>query len=439
MEIKEALNVLKLTEPFTQDDLRKAFRREMSANHPDNFSTESDEIQKHQIEIAQMLNEAREILTNHLRSNPYSWSYNESSELSNAKSHYCNLINNYKTNGRRYVFLKNDSSIYGVDFLVFTFNVKISLSNSKQDVEKCYSEFLSQLRSLYLKTLEEYRYSYCISVGFDELKYNFNFECTADEFAKSLEDYREKYYKYIKQHNINAIDTLTDEFKGYAGYDALKDIIDSLKRVAIDKLGISLNSTSFILNELRASINNVFHTYFDNVKKYDELVSKYDRLGIIDDSIDNRLQDLKAHITDFDEFSKMYKQLLIEISKKVVSADLNKTYQDLLQKYTAELSGLNFCDNVDRINLLSSLLERINTILSKILEFENSGIDPDGLRKITFKDTEADLKIIEDYENQVGEYSSSTENLIRILSGTGSNKGYAEPFQNPNTGSPQFK
>ena len=71
MEIKEALNVLKLTEPFTQDDLRKAFRREMSANHPDNFSTESDEIQKHQIEIAQMLNEAREILTDHLRSNPY--------------------------------------------------------------------------------------------------------------------------------------------------------------------------------------------------------------------------------------------------------------------------------------------------------------------------------------------------------------------------------
>lgn len=435
MEIKEALNILKLKEPFTSDELKRAFRDEMFLNHPDNFSSSSEEVKQRQGKIAQRLNEAREILTNYLKNNPYTWSNDKSDELSSIKKQYSDLVKRYKNNGRRYKSLKADSVIYDIDFLVFSFDVKISMCSSKQEIEKCFKEFLYQLKLLYLKTLKEYRNSYCIYEDVDEFKYNFNFDCTVDEFVKSLEDYGVQYNRYIKERHINAIDTLVEGFKGYAGYDVLKNNIDSLKQDAIDKLENSLISFSQILNSLCVSINDMFYTYFDNVKRYDELVSKYDKLGIIDDSIDYKLQELKSHITDFKKFPDMYKKLLIEINEKVCFSDLNKIYQDLLRKYTAELSSLDFCDNVDKINFLSGLLGRTNSILSKILEFKSLDIDPNGLRLITFKNTDSDLKIIEEYEDQIKKYSSSSSNLFRILSSTDD----GEIFEIPQSEAPIFK
>ena len=435
MKIKEALDILNLKEPFTSDELKRAFRDQMVLNHPDNFSSSSEEVKQRQGKIAQRLNEAREILTNYLKNNPYTWSNDKSDELSNIKKQYSDLVNRYNNNGRRYKSLKADSVIYDIGSLVFKFDVRISICSSKQEIEKCFKEFLYQLKLLYLKTLKEYRNSYCIYEDVDEFKYDFNFDCTADEFVKSLEDYGVQYNRYIKERHINAIDTLVEGFKGYAGYDVLKNNIDSLKQDAIDKLENSLISFSQILNSLCVSINDMFYTYFDNVKRYDELVSKYDKLGIIDDSIDYKLQELKSHITDFKKFPDMYKKLLIEINEKVCLSDLNKTYQDLLRKYTAELSSLDFCDNVDKINFLSGLLERTNSILSKILEFKSLDIDPNGLRLITFKDTDSDLKIIEEYEDQIKKYSSSSSNLFRILSSIDD----GEVFEIPQSEAPIFK
>lgn len=435
MKIKEALNILNLKEPFTSDELKRAFRDQMVLNHPDNFSSSSEEVKQRQGKIAQRLNEAREILTNYLKNNPYTWSNDKSDELSSIKKQYSELVKRYKNNGRRYKRLKADSVIYDIDFLVFSFDVKISMCSSKQEIEKCFEEFLYQLKLLYLKTLKEYRNSYCIYEYVDEFKYDFNFDCTADEFVKSLEDYGVQYNRYIKERHINAIDTLVEGFKGYAGYDVLKNNIDSLKQDAIDRLENSLISFSQILNSLCVSINDMFYTYFDNVKRYDELVSKYDKLGIIDDSIDYKLQELKSHITDFKKFPDMYKKLLIEINEKVCFSDLNKIYQDLLRKYTAELSSLDFCDNVDKINFLSGLLGRTNSILSKILEFKSLDIDPNGLRLITFKNTDSDLKIIEEYEDQIKKYSSSSSNLFRILSSIDD----GEIFEIPQSEAPIFK
>lgn len=435
MKIKEALDILNLKEPFTSDELKRAFRNQMVLNHPDNFSSSSEEVKQRQGEIAQLLNEAREILTNYLKNNPYTWSNDKSDELSNIKKQYSDLVNRYNNNGRRYKSLKADSVIYDIGSLVFNFDVRISICSSKQEIEKCFKEFLYQLKLLYLKTLKEYRNSYCIYEDVDEFKYDFNFDCTADEFVKSLEDYGVQYNRYIKKRHINAIDTLVEGFKGYAGYDVLKNNIDSLKQAAIDKLENSLISFSQILNSLCVSINDMFYTYFDNVKRYDELVSKYDKLGIIDDSIDYKLQELKSHITDFKKFTDMYKKLLIEINEKVCLSDLNKAYQDLLRKYTAELSSLDFCDNVDKINFLSGLLERTNSILSKILKFKSIDIDPNGLRLITFKDIDSDLKIIEEYEDQIKKYSSSSSNLFRILSSIDD----GEIFEIPQSEAPIFK
>lgn len=409
MKIEEALEILNLRLPFTFDELKKAYKIQVSINHPDNFSSSPSEIQNRQNVITQRLNEARKILTNYLNSNVGSMN------LSQTKTYYCNLLDSYCIKNNRYRSLKSNSILYTIDFMISDFYMRIKKLDSVLEIQNEFDKFLDELKSIYLRVIVEYKNTHCIYDDF-KFEYNFNFNCKPNEFISQLDDYWSKYNEHKENENNRAIDEIVEKAKKKDGYDVLRDKVELLRKKAKARMDSIDFTPSVVLRSLEDDIGKLFNTYFDNIKKYQELTLKYSKLNISDNSIDNKLEKLKNSVLDFNLFSTIYQELLIIINEKVYSNDLNNIYHNVIKKYNDVLLKLKFCDNIEKIEILLNLLTRIVNILSQAFEFKNYDMNFSKLESITFENVDSDIEIIEDYEEQIRKYKLSSENIFRILS-----------------------
>lgn len=326
MNLNKALQILGLSKNFTEEDLKKQYRKLISKYHPDLFATKSEEIRKQAEEKAKEINAAKEYLTKYLKDNPSKSTFNNNAynyntrktdsystiDIEKQKEEFKAEINRMKselyeiTNDSKDELLKNTSNdiIYFISKLE-RFLEDISTLNTYNVLKKTY---YSKIYLLLVKFKNEYCKKYNIIIKNRKLE-----PFSLKTLYAQLEQIR-------KEQKIFTVEELLDEelnkYIYYPGYSDIKDLIETIKNKLIYKNSEARDSDETITNEFNERILNEFNEYYKRLKTLNEFTA----LNLTNHILLSLIVELKQNIGNPEKF-KSY-----EI--KLINALADTTFQD---------------------------------------------------------------------------------------------------------------
>lgn len=410
MRTIEALKILELNPDFDFDSLRRSYYKKIKENHPDLFENLSNDVVRQQNEISQQLNEAYETLVNYLKK----INNQDSDALELKKRSYIDLIRQYTVSG----LINNSNSsgfVQDIKALYTNYKNKIRACGSTSEVTECLNSFKSDLSNLYLRAIEKYRKVYCMYEA-DSFNYNFNLDCSAEEFIKQLKDYNSKYREFIFEKRLRLINGVIKKYEGHLGYSQMQDKIARIREQAIFRLDDISFDFSTILEDVNLSMQHIMDTYSSNYSRYNDLVLKYDSLGLMDPNLSDSLEALKSYMTNFDKFDAQYEKIMPILNEKSKKDNIDKLYYKLLSKYVSSLLLLAPSKSQDKIHSLNNSWQRVCEILKSVMNFSSPDLILDSLSLITF-DSDSDDEILAKCEEMSRrEKLSATQFEARIRS-----------------------
>lgn len=387
MTIIEALKLLNLSFDFKEEDLREAYRNAMKENHPDYHGSSGEYNER-----AKKINEARDVLKETLKKrNDHQKNVNG---IEDARLYYSNLLRSYFLKNK---IMRSNKYFSSVIDLHQKYKLNIDKCNSEDELKKMFDSFKAELKLEYQKIVNKYKMDYCIY----DFNYSFDFDCPIFDFKAQLDDCLRKYNEFLKNKDLLVINETVDKCKFYSGHDQLKEKVESIRQRAVSELNGGFYDLDLIVKKINNSIDHIFKIYYENQKKYNDLLSKCNKLKISDEGIIKEIQELDNYLTDFNEFDLKYKYILSVIDGKIYKENLDELYQELLNKYYAVLSRVNFSESKDKIKNCNDLMQMIFTNLSYVLWLNNSKVDLTPLHAITFESYDEDKKIVDDFSETV--------------------------------------
>ena len=419
----EALKIFNLSENFTENELKKAYRTLAKKYHPDNFSKNSFE-QKQAQEKMKEINEAKDLLDKSLKNN----SSNEQSyfDLENYKNDLINKLSKYKFQH----FCPDELKTYNeqIEAIVFWFKLDIKIillyANDKNKINEAYQEHLN----LIIQVFKDFKKDFFDKHNIDEskIKENINYECNLEEFYNQLLKIKEKYdlkeiYRKKIEHDLN-------DYKLRAGYDYLKELIE----FEIDNILKRLKNNNYTnyeeeLNKGKKEIDEIFKDYFNYLVQFNEIQKFLDNQDLNDTKIakiyylfKSTWDNFNNHISLYDtgenlkkinsliEEYKKYQQNLMEYNEFIsyASSTIINNYQNALSKFTL--------NNLEKAKLATATLNKIFEIIGEI---KGGAISVDKgklLFKIKFESFDEDEKIlnkIRGLDDSKGIYILNTNNF----------------------------
>ena len=272
MNFEKALRILGLNKDFTEEQLKKAHRELANIYHPDrNKSPEAEDKMK-------KINEAREYLAKHLKTNNGNNQTNYNSYNYNHYTQYQSTqdINEYlfkkqeelnnitDLDSEEYIKLskKIKTIILEMKQFILNFAFKYYSMKNEQDVDNAFNECLQKIKFNFSKLKDEfYKENNIVEKDVEE---TINYGCTLKEFYEQLLKIKDKYssnsminekYKELKrivEFNLN-------EYKLSIN---IKTIIEKIKNVP--EMFISTSKTS----SNKYFIENLFNIDIDLIKKF---------------------------------------------------------------------------------------------------------------------------------------------------------------------------
>lgn len=325
MNFEKALSILRLTRDFTEEDLKKSYRRLAKKYHPDKFTDdkEKEETTKKMAEI----NSAKNYLDKHLEdrktgnwrtsSSTYSTNNNgyrtdEYEKLKKEKdAFYKELVK--EINEIKSILNNNDELLTEVkEKLIREFNIFIKMLNSVKTISEL-SNLKAQLNICIMIILGDYSIEYC-------KKYDIKFNQTKLEsyslkiLQKELEELRNR-----QENIIRRIEEEYSKYKYYAGFDVIETILLKIKKETIlvfknENINNKNNSIDIekIISRFNIKILMAFKDYYNRLEKLNELKEKYK--NTTDSRIIELLTNLESSLGDPELFEKISKQLNYRIS-----------------------------------------------------------------------------------------------------------------------------
>ena len=344
MNFEKALSILGLTRDFTEEDLKKSYRRLAKKYHPDKFTDdkEKEEATKKMAEI----NSAKNYLDKHLEdrktgnwrtsSSTYSTNNNsyKSEEYEKLKKEkdafYKELVK--EINEIKSILNNNDELLTEVkEKLIREFNIFIKMLNSVKTISEL-SNLKAQLNICIMIILGDYSIEYC-------KKYDIKINQTKLEsyslkiLQKELEELRNR-----QENIIRRIEEEYSKYKYYAGFDVIEIILLKIKKETIlvfknENINNKNNNIDIekIISRFNIKILMAFKDYYNRLEKLNELKEKYK--NTTDSRIIELLTNLESSLGDPELFEKISKQLNYRISLQApTNRSINRTPFNIREK-----------------------------------------------------------------------------------------------------------
>lgn len=396
MTYERALRIFGLNSGFTEEELKKTYRKLASKYHPDvnSQSLSEDECKRKMQEI----NEARECL----RKNTGNGKNSNADDIREYKTKIQIELNNiiefnlYDTSPsekiRQIIMEINDIVLTSFYFVSFT---------DKDTIDVFFKIKVKQIRDKF-KEIETvfYQENY---IDKKNIKENINYNCTLKEFYNQLLKIREKYSKeaLIRKRLEEEI----EKYKNYAGYEELKLLIDVCKQNALNHL--YKNNFQNIDQEIdkmhQQIMTEVFETHYTLKNKISQLETIVNE-KIDDEQIQKECQNIKQSFQNGSSFydiekaisrlEKLIDKYLELLQKKTKfeenSATVNAIYQSLIDRYTKALKEYDIVTQYETISNLNRVLEAFKKCCENFVDLECLNL----FNKITFKNVENDNKVL---------------------------------------------
>lgn len=325
MNLSKALQILGLTKDFTEEELKKQYRKLMSKYHPDRFDTKSEEIKKQAEEKAKEINAAREYLTKYLKDNPAQAAFNNTYNYKSQKTNSYSTIDIEKQKeGLKSEIKRMKNELYEVakkskdellkntscDIIYFISKLErfledISTLNTYNVLKKTY---YSKIYLLLIKFQNEYCKKYNITIKNRVLE-----RYSLKILYAQLEQIR-------KEQKVFTVEEILDEelakYVCYPGYTDIKELIDVIKYKLIYKNSNVRDSNETIIDEFNKRVLNEFNEYYKRLKTLNEFTA----LNLTNPALVSLVLELKQNIGNPEKF-KYYEIKLINALADTTSQD----------------------------------------------------------------------------------------------------------------------
>lgn len=281
MTVYEALSILEISGSYDEKRLKIVYRKLAKKYHPDNFKDAKEKSNAE--ERLKQINIAYETLLNNKDRSDY--------------KENIDIVFNYKMEKigglKKYQFKKYGqlfpNYVFYINEIIRIFGAK--LYNTVREVDCSYNNSLTEILKVYLKFQNEFYQRH--NIDEKEVTNRVNYNCSFDGFYEQLLSIKEKYS--IENEILRKIETLTEKYKYYVGYD--------IARVEID---ITMKNT----------YNKILDWHHQDLENFDGMVKSY--FNSIDDEIamlisqafylQDKINNLKDRVekTDDDEIVEEY-------------------------------------------------------------------------------------------------------------------------------------
>lgn len=383
MNITKALALLGLTNNYTEEELKKAYRRLSKLNHPDSHANESPEAIDKYTRLTQDLNSAYEILKKNLK---------RKKETSTRDSYLDIQILFIKSKINSYYKECSAKKLMNlVNKLIAKYNMKLTNINSYLEISSILNLFKYELELLYKDYGEKYAKKYKIP-QFLVLRYVKEFDCDCKVFYGQL------------QSSLNHIDLdiikILNKYNNKNHYIDLEEDIKLLLSELKTKLyNIDIKEEEYkaLIETYQNKIEIIFRKY---ERKYNKFITEYNKvrhkLNISERKyIENNISTFIKE-TPIDEISLKLNELIQPKDKRILIYNkLRKNYLENVEKYlvsdlfllasnllyekgTSEevikcISSLTFSNPEKELQILQKLIHKKNKTVDTI-EFNNNNI-----------------------------------------------------------------
>ena len=313
MDFNKAIRILGLTSNFTEEELRKAYRMQITNYHPDKYVSKSEEEIKEAEEKAKEINTAKEYLEMNKQRNKNIYKNTETEQVILRKEQFKITLNYMKEELASIIAFdvhgSNDckiiqEAINDISFLIKTIERQMNLIFTLEAVRIQERTYYNRLNYL----LEEFEKKYCkkynITIGNKKL----------DRY--SLKKYYEELKKIRKKHNLFYI-KLEEEYEkymSYAGFNRVSPQIYIIKKEIVEHFKLEFgtnNDDDITINQIIEKFNKnvleLFSLYYKNIKILNELKEKYKETKDLE--IRKLLMWAEEYAYDKDSFSYYMREL----------------------------------------------------------------------------------------------------------------------------------
>lgn len=328
MNFDKALNILGLTKNYTEEDLKKAYRRLMTKYHPDKWEGKTEAEKKMAEEKAKEINAAKDFLeknkrtstnnNNNRNKSTYYTSAYEYVVLIKTKANIIKELKNYKNElimlitPEEILLLK---AIKELKKIVYEYIDKITNAEKLVDLDKYIIEFKVKIGG----ELEKFKIEYC-------KKHNINAETTKLE-KYSLKKLYEELKKLRNEQNKNTsiLDIIEEEYTLYAGYNVIKEKIKEIKKQILNEYKEGIFTEEEAKKKFGTKILLELREYYRRL----EVINHFKSLGYKDKTIRAIIELMEESITTDKETFKIYEKRL---TNYIAEKETRKTTKNSTKK-----------------------------------------------------------------------------------------------------------
>lgn len=390
VDFERALKLLELDSPFTKEKLKKHYREKARENHPDNF-VESDEVTRNRAEKKfKDIQAAYDFLKDYVSfSTVCENSYFDLDSYKVKKIR--ELEEKIEFDFDKYeVFTSIEKIIIRIIAMTQLNIIAIKSAITKEEIDYilnsiCWDSSLKKLKSMFYKEYD---------IDKSKVKNSLNYNDNLSAFYSSLLCIKEKYSRQVLL--IKEINRKFLEYKTYAGYDRIKNVIERIRDTYIDNIG---KKVIVDICEFGQEVLSSFHMMYDYEHKINHLK---EICSTIEDSlIHQKLEELENYFSNIESFSIIHntidelEDLICEYEKKQEGLKrISSYYGDIVDRYILRLQQLKKSNSLDEVYKVTLVFQIVTRVFEDIKEGRRNIEDLELLSKINFSNYESDMRVL---------------------------------------------